>query len=208
MVCFISSNWFYYDRFSSYFLFCFRRENVEKLLVEARDRERVENDVSNAAKTRAEHFERFQKDLEDHAKALKNRTQSELDAISNELKREFGKNSDAITDGWSRTLESFKNAQSERVKRKLAQSAENVERDADVEIRRFDSEFKEKLQAISEDKLRDVAEQLDAALRDEIDLVKKRIDKNRRCNGETSSLDECRPKPLKVDCPKRDQSSE
>lgn len=139
----------------------------------------IEN-VSNAERMCKENLNKFQRDLDDYAEMFKNRIQSELDMISNELKREFCKNSEMATDGWDQTLKSYKNVELEKVKNNFECTTENIERDADDEIRRFNLEFKERLKVISEDKLKEVTEQLQIALRDEIDLVVKKgpVDKN------------------------------
>jgi len=126
----------------------------------------------------AENFKKFQKDLDDYAEMFKNQIQSELNAISNESKKEFCKNSEITTDSWNEILRSYKNIELEKVKNNFEQTTEDIKRDRDIEIHRFNLEFKEKLRVISEEKLNEVTEQLDIALRDEIDLVKQRVNKN------------------------------
>lgn len=155
----------------------FRQERTEKTLCENVDKKYAEN-ISNTEQMCAEKLNKFQKDLDNHAEIFKNQIQSELDVISNELKKGFCKNSEIITDGWNQILESYKNDELEKVKTYFEQMTENIKRDMDNEIRRFNLELKEKLKVISEDKLNSVTEQLDVAIRDEIDLVKKRISKN------------------------------
>lgn len=126
----------------------------------------------------AENLNKFQKDLDNYAEIFKNQIQSELDVMSNELKKEFCKNYEMITDSWNQILESYKNNKLEEVKNNFEQTTENIKRETDIEICQFNLELKEKLKVISEGKLNSVTEQLDIAIRDEIDLVKKRVSKN------------------------------
>lgn len=176
--------------------------------METIDQKFVQN-VSNIEKTCAKHLNKFQKDLEDHGKAFKTRTQSELDVISNELKNEFRKNSNAIMDNWSHSLKSFEDEELQRLRSKFIQNMENVERNVDVEIRQFNSDFKEKLKMISEDKLHGVAEQLDVALREEINLVKKRINENCKynINNDKTPCHKYQLEPL-VNCSERERDFE
>lgn len=146
-------------------------------MFEEYDKKYVQN-VSNAEQMCAENFKKFQKDLDNYAEIFKNQIQSELDVMSNESKKEFCKNSEIITDGWNQILGSYKNDELENVKKNFEQTTENIKRDMDIEIRQFNLELKEKLKVLSEDKLNSVTEQLDIAIRDEIDLVKKRVSKN------------------------------
>lgn len=116
--------------------------------------------------------------MENHALMFKNQIQSELDKMSNQLKKDFCKDFEPITDNWNQTLESFKNIELEKVRSKLEQSTENIKRETDDEVHRINLEFKEKLKVISEDKYKNATEQLDLDLREEINSVRKRISEN------------------------------
>lgn len=154
-----------------------RKEKTGKSLIEECEKKCIEN-VSNAEHMCTENLIKFQKDMENYAKTFKSQIQSELDAMSNELKKEFSKNAEFITDSWSKTLVSYKNVEMDKVKHNFQQITEDIKRDADVEIHRFNKEFKEKLKTVSEDKLDNITEQLDVVLRDEINLTKTKSNKN------------------------------
>lgn len=154
-----------------------RQENTGKSLIEEYDKKYIQN-VSNIEQMYAEHFQKFKKDLEDYTDLFKHKIQSELDEISNELKKDFSKNTEIITDGWNQTLGSYKNVELENVKHNFEQTTENIKRDMEDEVRHFQLKFQEKLKVLSEDKLNSVAEQLDVALREEINLVKLRVNES------------------------------
>ncbi|XP_016659715.1 spindle assembly checkpoint component MAD1 isoform X2 [Acyrthosiphon pisum] len=153
------------------------QENTGKSLIEEYDKKYIQN-VSNIEQMYAEHLQKFKKDLEDYTDLFKHKIQSELDEISNELKKDFSKNTEVITNGWNQTLGSYKHVELESVKQNFKQTTENVKRDMEDEIRQFHIKFQEKLKVLSEDKLNSVAEQLDVALREEINLVKQRVNEN------------------------------
>ncbi|CAI6366700.1 unnamed protein product [Macrosiphum euphorbiae] len=153
------------------------QENTGKASIEEYDKKYIQN-VSNIEQMYAEHLQKFKKDLEDYTDLFKHKIQSELDEISNELKKNFSKNTEVITNGWNQTLGSYKNVELENVKHKFKQTTENIKLDMEEEIRQFHIKFQEKLKVLSEDKLNSVAEQLDVALREEINLVKQRVNEN------------------------------
>lgn len=171
-------------------LFISRQENTGKSLIEECDKKYIQN-VSNTEQMCAENFQKFKKDLEDYTGLFKNKIQSELDAISNELKKDFSKNTETITDSWNQTLGSYKNAELEIVKHNFEQTAENIKRDTEVELQQFYLEFKEKLKIISEYKLNNVAKQLDVALREEINLVKKRVNESYEHRSQSKLYSDC-----------------
>jgi len=158
-------------------LFLSRQENNGKSLIEEYDKKYIQN-VSNIEQMYAEHLHKFKKDLEDYTDLFKHKIQSELDEISNELKKDFSKNTEIITDGWNQTLGSYKQLELENVKHNFKQTTENIKRDMEDEIRQFHVKFQEKLKVLSEDKLNSVAEQLDVTLREEINLVKQRVNES------------------------------
>lgn len=129
-----------------------------------------------------ENFKKFQKDLDDYSKLLRNQIQLEFDAISKETKKEFHKNSEITADSWNQILKSYENVELEKVKNNFQQTTENIKHDTNNEIYKFHAEFKEKLKGISEDKLNNFTKQLDIVLRDEIDLLKQQIDKSYPCD--------------------------
>ncbi|XP_022177088.1 spindle pole body component 110 isoform X2 [Myzus persicae] len=180
------------------------QENTGKSLIEEWDKKYIQN-VSNTEQMCAEHFHKFKKDLEDYTDLFKHKIQSELDEISNELKKNFSKNTEIITDGWNQALVSCKNVELENVKQNFEQTTENIKRDMEVEIRQFHINFQEKLKNVSEDKLYSVAEQLDVALREEINLVKQRV--NESCSehniNNKSTKHKAQPKLCSSDCSDR-----
>ncbi|XP_025199483.1 uncharacterized protein LOC112597587 [Melanaphis sacchari] len=153
------------------------QENIEKSLIEECDKKYIQN-ISNSEQMCAENLKKFKKDLEDYTDLFKHKIQSDLDAISNELKKDFVKNTEIITDGWNQTLGSYKNDELAKAKHNFELSTESIKRETEVEIQQFRVEFHEKLNIISEDKLNSVSKQLDIALREEIDLVKKRVNES------------------------------
>lgn len=158
-------------------LFLSRQENKGKSLIEEYDKKYIQN-VSNIEQMYAEHLQKFKKDLEDYTDLFKHKIQSELDEISNESKKDFSKNTEIITDNWNQTLGSYKHVELENVKHNFKQTTENIKRDMEDEIRQFHLKFREKLKVLSEDKLNSVAEQLDVTLREEINLVKQRVNES------------------------------
>lgn len=155
----------------------FRQEKAGKSLIEECDK-RYSQNISNIEQMCAENLGKFQKNVESYADKFKNKIQSELETISNELKKEFCKNSEFITDSWNQTLESYKNIELVKVRNIVEQSAENIKRDIDLEIYQQNLEFKKKINTITEDKLNNVTEKLDEALREEINVVKNRVHEN------------------------------
>lgn len=155
----------------------FRQEETRKSLIEECDSKYAQN-ISNSEQLCAENLSRFQKNVENYADMFKNKIKFELDTINNELKKEFCKNSEIITDSWTQTLGSYKNIELEKVKNNFEQSTENIKHDMDVEIHQYNLKFKEKLNIITEDKLNNISEQLDEALREEINVVKLRVSEN------------------------------
>ncbi|XP_060865037.1 uncharacterized protein PF3D7_1120600 isoform X2 [Metopolophium dirhodum] len=153
------------------------QENSGKSLIEEYDKKYIQN-VSNIEQMYAEHLKKFKKDLEDYTDLFKHKIQSELDEISSELKKDFSKNTEVITNGWNETLGSYKHVELENVKHNFKQTTENIKCNMEDEIRQFHIKFQEKLKDLSEDKLNSVAEQLDVALREEINLVKQRVNEN------------------------------
>lgn len=158
-------------------MFFIRQEKAEKLLIEEYEKKRVEN-ISNVEQMYTDKLNMFQKDLENCTKVFKNEIQSKLDAMSNDLIEEFNNNAQCITDSWNKTLQLHKNAELNKVKNDFEQTAKNIKCDTDTELHRFNQEFKEKLEVISEVKLSKVTDQLDAALQNKIDSVKTQVNKN------------------------------
>jgi len=134
--------------------------------------------ISNSEQMCAENIIKFQKDLENYADKFRNQIQSELCVMSNEFKKEFCKNSEIMTNSWDQILASYKNDMLENIKFNFEQTMENNKRDINIELHKFNQKFKEKLNIISEDKLKSVTEQLDIAIQDEINLVKSRVNKD------------------------------
>lgn len=158
-------------------IFSFRQEKTGKSLIEECDKRYVQN-ISNIEQMCAENLSKFQKNVESYADMFKYKIQSELETINNELKKEYRKKSDTITDSWNQTLDSYKNIELEKVKTTFEQSSEKIRRDMDLEIYQQNLEFKKKISVITEDKLNNVTEQLDDALREEINVVKNRVTEN------------------------------
>lgn len=125
-----------------------------------------------------ENINKFEKGLENYAEITKKKIQAELIVISNELKKEFCTKSGTVNDSWNQTLELYTNFELEKVKNNVEQTTENIKRDMDNEICHINLEFKEKLKKITKDKLNNVTEQLDISLREEIDLIKNRVNEN------------------------------
>ncbi|XP_026810555.1 protein PFC0760c isoform X2 [Rhopalosiphum maidis] len=153
------------------------QENTGKSLIEECDKKYIEH-ISNTEQMYADNLKKFKKDLEDYTDLFKHKIQSDLDIISNELKKDFAKNIEIITDGWNQTLGSNKNDELAKAKHNFEQSTENIKREMELEMQQFHVEFNEKLKIISEDKLNSISEKLDMALREEIDLVKKRVNES------------------------------
>lgn len=158
-----------------------RQETTRKSLIEECDKKYIQN-ISNTEQMCEENLRKFKKDLEDYTDLFKHKIQSDLDAISNELKKDFAKNKEIITDGWNEALGSYKNDELAKAKHNFEQSTENIKRETEIQIQQFHLEFREKLKIISEDKLNSVSEQLDIALREEINLVKKRVNESSKHN--------------------------
>ncbi|VVC30248.1 Hypothetical protein CINCED_3A011342 [Cinara cedri] len=150
------------------------QEKIENSLIEECDKKHFKN-VSNIEQICEENLKKFQSDLIHHAEIIKNKIHVEFDVITNELKKNFCEKSETVTDNWNQILGSYANLELEKIKNNYEKTTENIKRDTDNEICRFDLEFKEKLKKMSEDKLNNVTEQLDIALREEINLVKKRV---------------------------------
>ncbi|CAH1707562.1 uncharacterized protein PF3D7_1120600 isoform X2 [Aphis gossypii] len=157
------------------------QETTRKSLIEECDKKYIQN-ISNTEQMCEENLRKFKKDLEDYTDLFKHKIQSDLDAISNELKKDFAKNKEIITDGWNEALGSYKNDELAKAKHNFEQSTENIKRETEIQIQQFHLEFREKLKIISEDKLNSVSEQLDIALREEINLVKKRVNESSKHN--------------------------
>lgn len=155
----------------------FRQEKTGKSLIEECDKRYVQN-ISNIEQMCAENLGKFQKNVESYADMFKHKIQSELETIKNDLKKDFCKKCDVINDSWNQTLESYTNIELEKVKTTFEQSTENIKRDMDLEIFQQNLEFKKKLNVITEDKLSNLTEQLDEALRGEINVVKNRVNEN------------------------------
>lgn len=158
----------------------FRQDKTEKLLIDHCDKKYIQ--ITNKEQMFTDNFTTFQNDLENYAKTFKNKTQNELDIISNDLKQNFSKKLELVTDTWDQTLESYKNVELNKLEKHFEQSLENIKHEMNVEINQVDLEFKEKLKGISNDKLNNATNELDVALREEINLVKKRITENYQHN--------------------------
>lgn len=154
----------------------------------------------------AENLSKCQKNVENYADMFKHKIQSELETINNELKKDFCKKSDIITDSLNQTLESYKNIELEKVKTTFEQSTENIKRDMDLEIYQQNLEFKKKLNIITEDKLNNVTEQLDEALREEINVVKNRVNENYQHDASVKTYKP--PSRLSIDHSERELNSE
>lgn len=154
-----------------------RQEKTGKSLIEECDKRYAQN-ISNIEQMCAENLSKFQKNVGSYADVFKHKIQLELETISNELKKEFCKNSEMITDSWNQTLESYKSIELEKLKNSFEQTTENIKRDLNIEIYQHNLEFKKKLNVITEDKLNNVTELLDEALREEINVVKNRVNEN------------------------------
>jgi len=186
---------------SGSFILARRREKTGKLFIEECEKKCVEN-ISSAERTCLDKLSTFQKDLENHAETFKKQIQSELKFMSDELKKEFCKNSGSVTDSLSKALVSYKNDELDKVKNDFDQTVEIIKRDTNTELHRFNQEFREKLKVISEIKLNDATDQLDLVLRDEIESIKTRV--NRSDHDITSNVQPPTHKPpspkLCVEC--------
>lgn len=167
------------------FLFFIRQEKTEKLFIEEYEKKHVEN-ISNVEQMYTDKLNMFQKDLENYTKVFKNEIQSKLDAMSNELIKEFSKNAQCITDSWNKTLQLYRNTELDKVKNDFEQTAENIKCDTDTELQRFHQEFKKKLEVLSEVKLSNITDQLDAALQNKIDSIKTQTNKN--CQDDVTNM--------------------
>lgn len=180
-------------------LFLSRQENTGKSLSEECNKTFIQN-ISNTEKMCAENFHKFKKDLEDYTDLFKHKIQSELDEMSNKVKEDFIKNTEIITDSWNQTLISYKNVELENVKRNFEQTTENIKRDMEVEMRQIHIQFQEKLKVVSEDKLNSVAEHLDVAFREEINLVKHRVNESSEHNINNKTTKHIPQSKLYGDC--------
>lgn len=158
-------------------MFFIRQEKAEKLFIEEYEKKRVEN-MSNVEQMYMDKLNMYQKDLENYTKLFKNEIQTKLDAMSNELLKEFNKKTQCITDSWNKTLQLYRNTELDKVKNDFEKTAENIKCDTDTELHRFYQEFKEKLGVMSEAKLSNITDQLDAAVQNKIDSVKTQANKN------------------------------
>lgn len=158
-------------------MFFIRQEKAEQLLAEEYEKKRVEN-ISNIEQMYTDKLNIFQKDLENYTKVFKNEIQSKLDAMSNELIKDFSKSAQCITDSWNKTLELYRKAELDKLKNDFEQTAENIKCDTDSELHKFHQEFKEKIEVISEVKLSNITDKLDTALQNKIDSVKTRANNN------------------------------
>lgn len=151
----------------------------------------------------------FQKDLENHAETFKKQIQSELQVMSDEFKKEFYKNSENVTNCWSKTLVLYKNDELDKVKKDFEQTMESVKHDTNTELHRFNQEFREKLKAISEVKIKDATDQLDLALSDKVDTVTTQLNRNyynNTSNVQPPTMQQPSLK-LRVDCSRQEPHS-
>jgi len=180
-------------------LFLSRQENTGKSLSDECNKTFIQN-ISNTEQMCAENVHKFKKDLEDYTDLFKHKIQSELDEMSNKLKKDFFKNTEIITDSWNQTLVSYKNVELKNVKNNFEQTTENIKRDMEVEMRQIHIQFQEKLKVVSEDKLNSVSEHLDVALREEINLVKHRVNESFEHNINNKSTKHLPQSKLYGDC--------
>ncbi|XP_050521752.1 protein kinase 4 isoform X2 [Daktulosphaira vitifoliae] len=129
------------------------------------DNQKIYNDISD----------KINKELENKFKELKNQIVSDTNEASKLCSlEEIDKKSITVINDWDQSLETLISVKTSDLKNNLDKKLEDTKCLIEIETNKCVLNYKERLETISEDKLKSAAEELNSVLREELIQIKKR----------------------------------